>query len=154
MLTVIGFIGKPSSTQGKNPQTFCKDIYRYVVNARGQNKSFKTDPSVLAKNLRGSGTVQTTEIRPADATAPLKPKAIPEPKSSAQGDKTGSIWIDPRTHKIMKMGSDNTITPSNAIYAVGAMTRGQIIDASMARSIVQSTSRVASDIIACLTRNS
>ena len=64
--------------------------------------------------------------------------------------KTGSIWIDPGSHKIMKMGSDNTITPSNAIYAVGAMTRGQIIDASMARSIVQSTARIAKDIIGYL----
>jgi uncharacterized NAD(P)/FAD-binding protein YdhS len=130
-----------------------KDVYRYVVNARGQNKSLETDPSVLAKNLRLSGTVQTTEIRPAHGTASLKPKSIPGSESTAQAYKTGSIWIEPRTHKIMTMGSDHTITPSNAIYAVGAMTRGQIIDASMARSIVQSTSRVASDIIAYLIRN-
>ena len=65
---------------------------------------------------------------------------------------TRSIWIDPETHRIMKTGPDGTITPSSAIYAVGAMTRGQIIDASMARSIVQSTSKVANDIIAHLTR--
>ena len=41
-----------------------KDVYRYVVDARGQKKSLESDPSALAKNLRLSGTVQTTEIRP------------------------------------------------------------------------------------------
>lgn len=129
-----------------------KDVYRYVVNARGQNKSLNTDPSALARNLCRSGIVQTTEIRPARRTASLKPRAILGSNSISQANKTGSIWIDPETHRIMKTGPDGTITPSSAIYAVGAMTRGQIIDASMARSIVQSTSKVANDIIAHLTR--
>jgi uncharacterized NAD(P)/FAD-binding protein YdhS len=129
-----------------------KDVYRYVVNARGQNKSLDTDPSALARNLCRSGIVQTTEARPAHRTASLKPSAIPGSNSISRAHKTGSIWIDPQTHKVMKIGPDGTITPSDAIYAVGAMTRGQIIDASMARSIVQSTSRVANDIITHLTR--
>ena len=84
----------------------------------------------------------------------LKAKAAAGAKPTTQVQKSGSIWIDPESHKIMQMGSDNTITPSHAIYAVGAMTRGQIIDASMARSIVQSTARIASDIIGYLTRKS
>jgi len=35
---------------------------------------------------------------------------------------------------------------------VGAMTRGQIIDASMARGIVQATSRIADDLVDHLIR--
>jgi len=54
----------------------------------------------------------------------------------------------------MRLGSDNTIAPSNAIYAVGAMTRGQILDASMTRSIVHFTARIANDLSDCLTRKS
>lgn len=61
--------------------------------------------------------------------------------------KTGSIWIDPETHQIIQIGPDSTVTRSSFIYAVGAMTRGQIIDASMARGIVQATSRIAEDLI-------
>jgi len=125
-----------------------KDVYHYVVDARGQKKSLESDPSALAKNLRLSGTVQTTEIRPVVKKEYLKSKTAAGSKSTAQVYETGSVWIDPVSHKIMQMGSDNTMTPSNAIYAVGAMTRGQIIDASMARSIVQSTARIAKDIIA------
>ena len=128
-----------------------KAVYHYVVDARGQKKSLESDPSALAKNLRLSGTVQTTEIRPVVKKEYVKSKTAAGSTSTAQVYETGSIWIDPISHKIMQMGSDKTIAPSNAIYAVGAMTRGQIIDASMARSIVQSTSKVANDIIAHLT---
>ncbi len=129
-----------------------KDVYYYVVDARGQKKSLESDPSALAKNLRLSGTIQTTEIRPVVKKENVTSKIAAGSKSTAQVYETGSIWIDPVSHKIIQMGSDNTITPSNAIYAVGAMTRGQIIDASMARSIVQSTARIAKDIIGHLTR--
>lgn len=131
-----------------------KDVYRYVVNARGQKKSLESDPSTLAKNLRLSGTVQITEIRFGGGKTQSRPKTAAGSKSTVQVYKTGSIWIDPESHKIMKMGSDNKPAPSNAIYAVGAMTRGQIIDASMARSIVHSTTRIAKDIIGFLTGNS
>lgn len=131
-----------------------KDVYRTIVDARGQKKSLKSDPSALAKNLRLSGTVQTTEIRPVVKKEYLKAKTAAESKPTIQVHETGSIWIDPESHKIMQMGSDNTITPSTTIYAVGAMTRGQIIDASMALSIVKSTARIANDIIGHLTRGS
>ena len=40
------------------------------------------------------------------------------------------------------------------IYAVGAMTRGQIIDASMAHGIVQATSRIADNVVDYLIRSS
>jgi hypothetical protein len=45
------------------------------------------------------------------------------------------------------VGPDGNITTSNAIYAVGVMTRGQIINASMVRGIVESTSRIADDLM-------
>jgi uncharacterized NAD(P)/FAD-binding protein YdhS len=44
------------------------------------------------------------------------------------------------------------ITKSSDLYAVGAMTRGQIIDASMARGIVKAASRIADELVHYLTR--
>ena len=68
-------------------------------------------------------------------------------KSNIHVYKNGSVWIDPQTHCIIRRVSANKINQSNAIYAVGAMTRGQIIDASMARGIVQSTAIIADNLI-------
>jgi len=128
-----------------------RDAYRYVVDARGQQQSMETDSSPLARNLLTSGIVQVEEIRPVDQT-----------KHSGQDDafewetagryKTGSIWIDPETHQIIQLGPGKEITTSSGLYAVGAMTRGQIIDASMARGIVKATSRIADDLVHYLTR--
>ena len=121
-----------------------RDVYRYVVNARGQEKSFETNPSPLAQKLIQRGTVLIEEFRPADNPC--------DPATADEIYKTGSIWIDPQTHHIMQMGSGYKVTRSNRIYAVGAMTRGQIIDASMARGIVEATSRIADDLIYHLAR--
>jgi hypothetical protein len=46
----------------------------------------------------------------------------------------------------MQVGPDEKLTKSGKIYAVGAMTRGQIINVSMADGIVQATSRIADDL--------
>jgi uncharacterized NAD(P)/FAD-binding protein YdhS len=129
-----------------------RDAYRYVINARGQEKSLESNPSALAKNLLKSGTVQIEEIRPVDQSTHPSRDGAPELEPAVDTYKTGSIWIDPETHHIMQMGPDKKVTKSNAIYAVGAMTRGQIIDASMARGIVQATSRIADDLVNYLTR--
>ena len=64
--------------------------------------------------------------------------------------KTGSMWIDPKTHHIIRRVSDGVTIQSDAIYAVGAMTRGQIIDTSMAYGIVRSTDRIAKNLVDCL----
>ena len=126
-----------------------RDTYRYVVNARGQAKALETNPSALVRNLLRRGTVQIKEYRPADQGHDITAdRAI----AGEATYKTGSIWIDPETHQIMQIGSDNTVTRSSFIYAVGAMTRGQIIDASMARGIVQATARIADDLVAYLIR--
>ena len=129
-----------------------KDAFRYVVNARGQEKSLETNPSALARNLLRSGTVQIEEIRTVGQSASSGCDAAYAMKTAGDAHKTGSIWIDPETFHIMQMGLQKKVTRSEAIYAVGAMTRGQIIDASMARGIVQATSRIADNLVNCLIR--
>jgi len=126
---------------------FKKDAYRYLVNARGQEKSIKTDPSALTNNLINSGTALIEEFRSVDRPSPGGDHVCPGPEIAGETYKTGSIWIDPDTHLIIQAGSADKPAPSRTIYAVGAMTRGQIIDASMARGIVRATSRIAADII-------
>jgi len=124
-----------------------RDAYRYVVNARGQERSLETNPSELAKNLLASGTVQIEEFRPVGPNAYSGRQNAGEAKAAGASYKTGSIWIDPDTHQIMQIGPDEKLTKSSTIYAVGAMTRGQIINASMANGIVQATSRIADDLV-------
>jgi uncharacterized NAD(P)/FAD-binding protein YdhS len=130
-----------------------KDAYRYVVDARGQQKSWETNPSALAENLIKSGIVQIEEIRPIEHPVSSGNEIAAGQQNTGDRYKTGSIWIDPDTHRVMQIGSEKRIVPSNAIYAVGAMTRGQIIEASMARGIVQATSRVADDLLNHLTHS-
>ena len=127
-----------------------RDAYRYVVNARGQAKSLETDPSELAKNLLASGTVQIEEFRAVSHSAYSGRQNAGEANAAGASYKTGSIWIDPDTHQIMQVGPDEKITKSSKVYAVGAITRGQIINASMADGIVQATSRIADDLVAHL----
>jgi uncharacterized NAD(P)/FAD-binding protein YdhS len=127
-----------------------RDAYRYVVNARGQARSLETDPSELAGNLLASGTVAIEEFRPVGHSAYSGHQNAGEAKAAGASYKTGSIWIDPDTHQIMQVGPDEKLTKSGKIYAVGAMTRGQIINASMADGIVQATSRIADDLAAYL----
>jgi uncharacterized NAD(P)/FAD-binding protein YdhS len=118
-----------------------KEAYSYVVNARGQDKSVLTDKSLLTHSMVASGMVLTEESRP-----------VPNVKESwGSSDtgcyKTGSIWINPDTHQVMQRDPDGQIMQSESLYAVGAMTRGQIINASMAQSIVRSVSKVARHLI-------
>jgi len=129
-----------------------RDAYRYVVNARGQERSIETDPSELAKNLLASGTVKIEEFRPVGHNAYSERQNSGEAKAAGASYKTGSIWIDPDTHHIMQKGPDEKPTIQASIYAVGAMTRGQIINASMADGIVQATSRIADDLVDHLIR--
>jgi len=128
------------------------EAHTYVVNARGQEKSLSTNPSELAKNLLKSGTILIEELRPPGYTADSNIETTTKLKTAGGAYKTGSIWIDPGTHHIMQRGPNNKVAQSSTIYAVGAMTRGQIIDASMARGIVQATSRIADDLVNYLTR--
>lgn len=129
-----------------------RDVYRYVVNARGQERSIQTDPSSLARNLLGNGIVQIEEFQHVDHARDRDSKVARDPQPEFCTYKTGSIWIDPKTHQIMRMGLDGKTTRSNTIRAVGAMTRGQIIDASMAYGIVRSTAKIAEDLVRDLSK--
>jgi hypothetical protein len=106
----------------------------------------------LARNLIKSGIVLIEEIRLVDQKTHPSRHVACELKTAGDIYKTGSIWIDPATHHIMQIGPEKKVTKSNAIYAVGGMTRGQIIDASMASGIVQATSRIADDLVNYLNR--
>ena len=124
-----------------------RDAYRYVVDARGQEKSIETDPSSLTQNLLKRGIVQieeTREVRPEELQSDLQSE---RQQSQVQTYKTGSIWIDPKTHCVIQPSRDMKTKQPIAIYAVGAMTRGQIIDASMAHGIARSTSEIANSLI-------
>lgn len=104
-----------------------QDTFPYVVNACGQPRSVESDTAPLTRNLLQRGLIQTGE------------------SSETHVYKTGSIVIDPQTHLVIPEAADD---PCRApIYAVGAMTRGQMIDASMANGIIRSTAAVADDLL-------
>jgi uncharacterized NAD(P)/FAD-binding protein YdhS len=119
------------------------DRYRYVVDARGQPTSLATDTSELARNLLASIHAQGNQ-QPADRVPVWRRHAATgdrEPLSDAA--QHGSIRIDPQTHRVVRPD----FGPGSAVYAVGAMTRGQIIDTSMAHGISRSTATIADDLI-------
>jgi uncharacterized NAD(P)/FAD-binding protein YdhS len=122
------------------------DTYRYVVNARGQTKSLTTATSELEKNLLASINTQSVKGS-ADRTAFLrKHTAIGDYILTSDKSRYATIRVDPRTHRVVlpDFGS--------AIYAVGAMTRSQIIDTSMAHGISCSTATVADNLLRILLR--
>jgi uncharacterized NAD(P)/FAD-binding protein YdhS len=129
-----------------------RGAYRYVVNARGQERSMQTNPSALARNLLSSGTVQTEKFQHGGDRGVLEKRTADIQGAGYHTQTTGSILIDPETHRVMRREPDGTVSASNAIYAVGAMTRGQILDASMAQGIAQSTARIAHDLVDYLSR--
>ena len=55
----------------------------------------------------------------------------------------GSILIDPDTHRVVLPAADCARNHDLHLFAVGAMTRGQIIDSSMALGLARSTAKVA-----------
>jgi len=129
-----------------------RDAHRYVVNARGQARSLETNASELAVSLLASGTVQIREFRLSGARTESDDLTAGGLTTAGETYKTGSIWIDPDTHHIMQKGPDGKAAGSGTIYAVGAMTRGQIINASMADAIVRATSGIADDLVDYLSR--
>jgi uncharacterized NAD(P)/FAD-binding protein YdhS len=123
--------------QGENR----RDCYDYLVDARGQERSFANNPSELAINLLRSGVVQIERF-------PTRSRPVAPGDTMAGGKEnsydSGSLWIDPETHQVFRMKADGSMTPSRCLYAAGIMTRGQILDASTARGCALSASRVAS----------
>ena len=113
------------------------DSFSYCVDARGQPLSIGTDSSELTKSLLARKLV-LTETR---TSAGDDPEASPG---------MGSILIDPDTHRVVVPEADNIINPNLHFFAVGAMTRGQIIDSSMALGLARSTAAVAENLISIL----
>ena len=128
-----------------------KDTYRYVVNARGQDMSLKSNSSVLARNLIQSGTVYIGPIPDGGKRDALNKSLSMESDGGSSHYSPGSVWIDTDTHQVIKMSTDGSSSRSENIHAVGAMTRGQIIDASMANGSVRSTAAIAKKLIEYLT---
>ena len=112
-----------------------KESCHYVVNAAGQPRSIDTDPSPLIQKLRKQGLVQTFE------------RQIRNEHTFSY--ETGSIIVDPDTHRVIQPGSEEP-DPDRDFFAVGAMTRGQMIDASMAEGLATSTAAIVDLFIAKL----
>ncbi len=116
----------------------------YLVDARGQKKSILTDPSSLTQSMVAQGIVLTKTSRLDHRADDPSSGGSNLPQDSPQD--TGSIWIDPETHQVMQRGDDGRAGPADSLYAVGAMVRGQILDASMAASLVRSVSKAAAHL--------
>ncbi|NNK56338.1 MAG: hypothetical protein HKP44_03375 [Desulfofustis sp.] len=113
-----------------NGQRRCA-TFTYCVDARGQPRSIGTDSSKLTRNLIRRGLVQIDH------------------GNGEQGISTagGSIQIDPHTHRIVLPHSAEGKKSELDLFAVGAMTRDQIIDASMAHGLARSTETIARFLI-------
>jgi len=110
--------------------------YDYLVDGRGQSRSFTTNPSELARNLLRSGTVQVERLK-------TLPRGSGETPRDVNLSDSGGLWIDPETHQALRTKADGSTEKSQCIYAAGIMTRGQILDASTARGCILSAAKVA-----------
>jgi hypothetical protein len=125
---------------GHKKKKFCS----YVVDARGQTQSILTDPSTLTQSLVARGIVLTEASRLDHRPGETVRDGDTPPEAGLHN--TGSVWIDPESHQVMQRTGDGQVRPAQSLYAVGAMVRGQIIDASMAQSIVRSVSKAAAHL--------
>lgn len=117
-----------------------RGCYDFLVDARGQSRSFNTNQSKLAGNLLRAGTIQVERLD-------SRPRSVPSGTGEARGARnpsySGGLWIDPETYQVLRVKADGSMGQSRCIYAAGVMTRGQILDASTARGCVSSASTVA-----------
>lgn len=117
-----------------------RGCYDFLVDARGQSRSFSTNQSELAGNLLRSGTIQVERL---DSQPRSVPAGTGETAGGRNPSSSGGLWIDPETHHVLRVKADGSMGQSRCIYAAGIMTRGQILDASTARGCVSSAARVA-----------
>ena len=111
--------------------------FDYCVNARGQPRSVETDGSALMQNLLRRGLVQLQETHTEGYETPFI-------------HHTGTIIVDPLTHRVLPPDRGRSSVPAGGLYAIGAMTRGQIIDTSIAYGLARSTATIADEMIARL----
>ncbi len=119
------------------------ESHSYVVDARGQSPYYNQNNDPLAQNLLRSGTVEIEPFRGKDRLDECADKAMAD--SESRNCSNGSLWVDPLSHLVLRTGEGGSAVKSSRIYAVGAMTRGQIIDASMAHGSARSTKMIAHD---------
>ncbi|MGI9537320.1 MAG: FAD/NAD(P)-binding protein [Desulfocapsaceae bacterium] len=110
------------------------NTFPYCVDARGQPRSVETDSSELTRRMLKRRLIQLEEM--------------PQGRSDSNiGNKTGSILIDPTTHRVKPPVTGRAERPNLDLFAVGAMTRGQIIDSSMAYGLARSTETIVTSIV-------
>lgn len=124
-----------------------RDTFSFCVDARGQTRSVDSDPSPLIRSLVSKRFVSLERGR----------AGSPDEDESEPGFASGSIVVDPQTHRVVsseeeQSGGDWSAGDGVDLFAVGAMTRGQIIDSSMAQGIARSTAAIADMLIAELRR--
>jgi len=123
------------------------DVFPFVVNARGQNVSIETDRSELAQNLIQAGYVRSGPVEmPVDLAS--KSEDVRNSGKETPAQPSGTLPIDPETGRVRLLSSQHSIY--GAVYAVGAMTRGQIIDASMAHGLCRSTAAICKELLEAL----
>ena len=123
--------------------------FSHVVDARGQERSVLSNRSRLIRNLVQSRMIHLGEV-PENSEDAGKTTL---PADETESHSAESVWIDPDSHRVMQVSRSGTPRRSRTLYAVGAMTRGQIIDVSMARALTKATDCIAKQIVDCLTGN-
>jgi len=122
--------------------------FRYVIDARGQESSVRSNPSELIQNLIQSGNILLGErVRDKSEKAEVEAPSLAETSPRA----SESVWIDPDTHRVLQINGTDSVGRSKTLYAVGAMTRAQIIDVSMAKGLTRSTDSIARQLVDWLT---
>lgn len=120
----------------------CNDLFHYVVDARGQSIVYQDNRATLAGRILASGVVRL-ETRQDDKGEKVE-KPIPEAKRVIKGR---GILIDPDSNAVITGSSGESVRVSSKLYAVGAMTQGQVINVSMARECILSTNRIAHQLL-------
>lgn len=118
------------------------DLFSCRVDARGQRRSVASDPSELMHNLLRKGIVDFENRQRTSSAEPFDQKSCC----------SGSVLIDPATHRVLPSASMSARYASIQendfdLFAVGAMTRAQMIDASMAYGLARSTADIAAQLI-------
>ena len=117
------------------------DTFPYCVDARGQPRSIETDSSELTRKMLKRRLIQLEKLPQGRA-------------NSGTGNKTGTIMIDPKTNRVKPPDTGRAEHPNLDLFAVGALTRGQIIDSSMAYGLARSTETVVTGIVQRLRQSS
>ena len=126
-------------------------------------QSFTRNPSQFAQNLLKKGILRTHKIDVSEnLSLSMQDQEMVPPLNAFDRNcgrtdpscyDTGGVWIDPQTYRVVQGAKQGRMVFSDLIYAVGAMVRGQILDAIMARRCVRATAVIADQVIDQLQQN-